>query len=251
MVKKTQEQELKDIPAAGLGAEEVDAWLRDHPDFFVQRKELLERLRLPASQSRHPVSLLEHRSNQLRERSLSIQAQLDDLLDAARANDQLFAKTQHLVLDLMSTRELSGLAMLIKERMENDFQSSATELLLFSEWPWLRPGEVRLASRAEVARTSPAALSDDHKPLYGVLRDEERSFLFGATESLIGSAAVLPLGDKDSSWGLLSIANADPHYFHTNINDLFIDFIRRVVGRLLRRHLREASTVTGLPPRPA
>ncbi len=88
-------------PAAPLpDAEAVAAYLRAHPEFFVDHDELLAELRLP-HQPGAAVSLVERQVKLLRERNIEMRHRLSQLMDVARDNDRLFDKTRRLVLDLL------------------------------------------------------------------------------------------------------------------------------------------------------
>ena len=72
-------------------AEAVAAYLRAHPEFFVDHDELIPELRIP-HQPGTAVSLVERRS--LRERNIEMRHRLSQLMDVARDNDRLFDKTR-------------------------------------------------------------------------------------------------------------------------------------------------------------
>src|SRR5690606_19642069 len=74
-------------------ADQVAAFLRQHPDYFQQRPELLELLRLPDARGQ-AVSLLERQAAILRERNQELRERLNGLLDVARENDRLFELTR-------------------------------------------------------------------------------------------------------------------------------------------------------------
>ena len=64
-------------------ADQVAAYLRDNPDYFQHRPELLELLRLPDSKG-EAVSLLERQASILRDRNNELRDRLNGLLDVAR-----------------------------------------------------------------------------------------------------------------------------------------------------------------------
>ncbi len=47
MLVEEQENQISEVEADALTAEVVAQYLKDHPDFFVQRPELVDRLSLP------------------------------------------------------------------------------------------------------------------------------------------------------------------------------------------------------------
>ena len=69
-----------------ISHEDVEAFLKDHPDFFMSRDKLLAELNLP-HQSGVAISLVERQVSILRERSADQRRRLSELLDIAREND--------------------------------------------------------------------------------------------------------------------------------------------------------------------
>ena len=91
-----------------LSADKVAAFLRQNPEFFQQRSDLLELMRLP--DPRGPaVSLLERQAAILRERNQELRERLNGLIDVARENDQLFEHTRRLTLALLEARSTDKL----------------------------------------------------------------------------------------------------------------------------------------------
>lgn len=90
-----------------LSADKVAAFLRQNPEFFQQRSDLLELMRLP--DPRGPaVSLLERQAAILRERNQELRERLNGLIDVARENDQLFEHTRRLTLALLEARRVES-----------------------------------------------------------------------------------------------------------------------------------------------
>ena len=88
-----------------LSPEQVAAYLHAHPEFFVDRDELLGEMRIP-HQPGDAVSLVERQVRLLRERNIEMRHRLSQLMDVARDNDRLFDKTRRLVLDLLDAASL-------------------------------------------------------------------------------------------------------------------------------------------------
>ena len=91
-----------------LDSESVAAYLRQHPEFFVDHEELIPELRIP-HQPGEAVSLVERQVKLLRERNIEMRHRLSQLMDVARDNDRLFDKTRRLVLDLLDAASLEEL----------------------------------------------------------------------------------------------------------------------------------------------
>ncbi|MBV2204900.1 MAG: DUF484 family protein, partial [Pseudomonas sp.] len=113
-------------------AEAVAAYLRAHPEFFVDHDELLTELRLP-HQPGAAVSLVERQVKLLRERNIEMRHRLSQLMDVARDNDRLFDKTRRLVLDLLDASSLEEVVSAVEDSLRHEFQVPYVSLILFSD----------------------------------------------------------------------------------------------------------------------
>ena len=83
-----------------LTAADVITFLRAHPDFFVNRADLLFDLQLPHGHS-NASSLLEKQASVLRTRNTELRHKLNELVNVARDNDRLFNQIRKLGLALL------------------------------------------------------------------------------------------------------------------------------------------------------
>ena len=113
-----------------LSHEDVEAFLRDHPDFFMSRDALLSELNLP-HESGSAISLVERQVSVLRERSRDLRKRLGQLLDTARENDRLFHKTQELVLQLLEAQDLDEACTTVQSTLRDAYQVDTNALILF------------------------------------------------------------------------------------------------------------------------
>src|SRR5690554_3781218 len=88
--------------------EQVMEFLARHPDFFSRHPEILESLALPHD-SGHAISLVERQVAVLRQRNVELRHRLNELIDNARANDELFDRSKRLVLNLVDSQTLPSL----------------------------------------------------------------------------------------------------------------------------------------------
>ena len=93
-------EQLSDNAESKLSSSQVADYLRIHPEFFVERDDLLAELSLP-HESGKAISLLERQVTILRERGIDARQKLNTLIENARNNDQLFDTTRNLVLALL------------------------------------------------------------------------------------------------------------------------------------------------------
>ena len=207
-------------------AEAVAAYLRAHPEFFVDHDELIPELRIPHLPG-GAVSLVERQVKLLRERNIEMRHRLSQLMDVARDNDRLFDKTRRLVLDLLDANSLEEVIGAVDESLRHEFQVPYVSLILFSEAP-LPVG--RSVSSGE-AQQAIGGLLGGGKTICGVLRPHELAFLFGEEDSGgIGSAAVVALNQQQ---GILAIGSKDPQHYKSSLGTLFLSYIAEVLTRVL------------------
>ncbi|MDG9927943.1 MULTISPECIES: DUF484 family protein [unclassified Pseudomonas] len=213
-----------------LDAESVAAYLRQHPEFFVDHEELIPELRIP-HQPGTAVSLVERQVKLLRERNIEMRHRLSQLMDVARDNDRLFDKTRRLVLDLLDAASLEEVIGAVEDSLRHEFQVPFASLILFSDTPL---GVGRSVSSAE-AHQAIGGLLGGGKTTCGVLRPNELAFLFGEAEhTQVGSAAVVSLSHQGLH-GVLAIGSPDPQHYKSSLGTLFLGYIAEVLARMLPR----------------
>ena len=80
------------------------------------------------------------------------------------------------------------------------------------------------------------------KPICGRLKPGQLESLFNDDAGNIGSAALIPLVENDSSstcYGMLAIGSHDPHRFRSDMGTLFLKHLGDVLARVLRLHLEK------------
>jgi len=216
----------QDLPKP-LDSETVAAYLRLHPEFFIDHEELIPELRIP-HQPGNAVSLVERQVKLLRERNIEMRHRLSQLMDVARDNDRLFDKTRRLVLDLLDAASLEEVVSAVEDSLRREFQVPFVSLILFSEAS-LPVG--RSVSSAE-AHQAIGGLLAGGKTVCGVLREHELGFLFGEQGSQVGSAAVVTLSHQGLH-GVLAIGSADPQHYKSSLGTLFLGYIAEVLARVV------------------
>jgi uncharacterized protein YigA (DUF484 family) len=211
-----------------LDSETVAAYLRLHPEFFIDHDELIPELRIP-HQRGDTVSLVERQVKLLRERNIEMRNRLSQLMDVARDNDRLFDKTRRLILDLLDAGSLEEVVGCVEDSLRSEFQVPFVSLILFSDSP-LPVG--RSVSSAE-AHQAIGGLLAGGKTICGVLREHELNFLFGnADGAQVGSAAVVGISYQ-GLYGVLAIGSADPQHYKSSLGTLFLGYIAEVLGRVV------------------
>lgn len=219
---------------AGPSADQVSQYLRAHPDFFVANKALLADLNLPHRPGK-TVSLVERQVDILRERNVDMRRRMNELIETARVNDTLFAKTRSLTLAVLDTVTLQALNEVLATHILADFEADFVACHLFaskqSDLPPLdhfffheiEPDFYQLVQNGVTTLTTVRAGELDH--LFPV-----------TTHDASGSAALMPLLQSNFS-GLLAIGSRDVAHFTHDMDTLFLDHIADVIAKVLRHLL--------------
>ncbi|QFU77126.1 DUF484 family protein [Halioglobus maricola] len=210
-----------------LSDEQVRAYLKDNSDFLQRNPDMLDHLHISHA-SGSAVSLVEKQVSVLRERNMEMRHRLNSLTANARANDKLYDQTRQLVLSLLDARDQEQLYKNYMQSMAEDFKVEHASMILFGEPD--TAVECRIES-IESAKIEIGGLLRGNKPVCGVLRKEELSYLFPDAGD-VGSAALVPLV-KNGQVGILAVGSSDANKYSSNMDTLFLSHIAEVVARLL------------------
>ncbi|MDA0680444.1 MAG: DUF484 family protein [Proteobacteria bacterium] len=229
-------QRKPDFAGNALSESAIHDYLAANPDFFEKHASLLSTLRLPHVAG-GAVSLVERQVSVLRQKDVRLERKLKDLLQVARANEALGNKIHRLTLKMLASADLTATLVSIEQSLRTDFDADHSILVLF--------GDPESFSDIHVGRFFLSVQRDDDAiktfdtflngsgPRCGQVRDAQRDFLFGKETDEIGSAALVPLGDK-AGYGFLAIGSADTDRFHPGMS---IDFLTRL-GELVTEALK-------------
>ena len=221
-----------------LSEADVNSYLQRHPDFFERHASLLSALRLPHATGA-AVSLVERQVSVLRQKDLKLERKLKELLDVARANDALADKIHKTALDLLEARDLRQTLGSVEAALRTEFGADHAVLVVFGEPAsfgnsspsrFFRPLE-----RNDPALQPFATFMGSSNPRCGQVRDAQRDFLFGEQTNEVGSAALVPLGDK-CRVGFLAIGSVDADHFHPGMSFDFLKRLGELIAVALKRH---------------
>lgn len=230
-------QRKAEFTEESLSEDAIHDFLMDNPDFFERHADLLGNIRLPHS-SGAAVSLVERQVSVLRQKDLKHERKLKELLEVARLNDALGSKIHRLTLNFLAAADISGTLSSLEAALRSDFDADQSILVLF--------GDPETFSEVKVGRFFKAVARDDESlqafdtflkgsgPRCGQIRDPQRDFLFGKETDEIGSAALVPLGNK-SEVGFLAIGSADSDRFHPGMSIDFLGRLGELVAGALQR----------------
>lgn len=204
---------------------DVIAYLEDHSDFFIGKDELLSNMRIPHD-SGPATSLVERQLAVHRERNVELRQRLSDLLENARRNDQLFAKSRRLVLALVEASTWFDVQAALDDSLRKDFSVDSWAMLHFTERQ-LEPPLIAIHS-TETQRTV-HRLFKGHRAICGQLPEHDIAQLLGVEESSCRSAAAAHIRGKDNL-GILTVASEDPSFYRSSMDTLFLDYIADILA---------------------
>ena len=213
----------------GLTADDVEAYLRDHPDFFQDHLPLLDILRLP-----HPsggaVSLLERQISLLREKHRAMEQHMAELVARARDNERMGRHLHDLAKTLLRAEDLDAVLALTQDALRNELGAERVS--------------IRLAQHA--VDDLHALESGDlpaFEPLFarggaqcGRVPAEMLDILFGDAED-VGSAILMPLGSEGEPIGVLGLASESPDRFQPDMGTYFVTHIGELLTESIRCHV--------------
>jgi uncharacterized protein YigA (DUF484 family) len=221
-----------------LSEAEVHSYLKRHPDFFERHATLLGSLRLPHVTGA-AVSLVERQVSVLRQKDLKLERKLKELLEVARTNDTLAGKIHQVALDLLEARDLRQTLDAIESALRTAFSADHAVLVLFGNAgpvTDLNKGRFfRAMSRDDPALQPFATFLGSSNPRCGQVRDAQRDFLFGQQTDEVGSAALVPLGQK-CEVGFLAIGSVDANHFHPGMSFDFLGRLGELIAVALKRN---------------
>lgn len=216
---------MSHIEADALTAEVVAEYLRDNPDFFIHRRDLVDRLALPV-QEQGAVSLVHVQMNRQRQRIEELEEEITTLMSLAKSNDQTFHEFMDLQEQILRGDALLSVIKAIEEK------AKALGLVAY----------VRLvdseSSYYSLNKTNYQRFATNHlngKDSYlGRMRKVDRELLLGENSRApeMGSYVVLPLHNKGLQ-GILAFSSNDGGHFQPHMDTLFLRHLALVLSHLI------------------
>ena len=230
-------QRKPDFAEETLSDAAVHDFLKRNPDFFERHASLLGTLRLPHVTG-GTVSLVERQVSMLRQKDLRRDRKLKDLVEVARANDALAVKIHRLALRLLAARDLPQTLQAIETSLRTAFGADQSVLVMFGDPSIFPANEIgrffRPIDRDDPAMRPFATFLGSSQPRCGQVRDAQRNVLFGSDTDEVGSAALVPLGEK-CEIGFLAVGSVDADRFHPGMSFDFLARLGELVAGALKR----------------
>lgn len=231
MIKKTDTN-------SPVSEEQVIAFLRKNPDFFVDHEYLLDELKVPHA-SGAAISLGERQVQVFREHRDELKHKLNELITVARENDVHFEKSKRLLLNLLEVKSLDEIEMVVNEVFKNDTKIDFSSILLFGKSSDYPASDVNIVELNTARENLGVVLEQSHASC-GKFNEQQLKFLFPEVTEHIGSAAVIPLRHGELL-GLFCLGSDDETHFDSSMGSLFLSYISDFISRILPNLLLSAK----------
>lgn len=198
----------------------VKHYLQNHPEFFNEHPELIEKLAVPHDQ-KGSVSLVELQSEQLRKKNRALSLKLNQLISIAKQNEEIYRIYADLNLQLLSCRFFSEVQDVLEDVMSKKLRMSAVTLKPFSGAHALPEIQRKLFIEKRFKKDC---------FFFGRLSHHEQQLLF--SDASVESVALMLLGEK-GELGILAVGSRDPGHFNPDMDTLLITQLQQFLNVLL------------------
>lgn len=218
-------------PREKLGAHEVAAWLRRHPQFLKQFPDLALTLVVPREEG-PAASLASYQLDVLRDKNRELTRRLQELFANAQENERLAVRTHQLTLALMRQRSAADTLRAMAATLAEDFNGDLVRIVVFQPVAgldgvdWLQhidPTDARLQAFRDCIA--------EGEPLCGRLQPEKHAVLYGPRTEQVQSSALLPVAGV----GLVAVGSREPNRFFPGMGTLFLRMMGDALAVALRR----------------
>jgi hypothetical protein len=215
-----------------LGAHEVAAWLRRHPQFLKQFPDLALSLVVPRDEGQ-AASLASYQLEVLRDKNRELSRRLHDLFGNAQENERLAVRTHQLTLALLRRDSAAETLRAMAAALAEDFQGDLVRIVLFAPVAGLDNADWLQVVPANDARLAPFrdALAEG-EPICGRLHPDKSALLYGSRVEEVQSSALLPL----PGLGLLAVGSHDANRFFPGMGTLFLRMMGEALVAALQRY---------------
>ena len=214
-----------------LGAHEIAAWLRRHPNFLQQFPDLALTLVVPREQG-SAASLAGYQLEILRDKNRELSRRLHELFANAQENERLAVRTHQLTLALMKQNRADDTARAMAASLEEDFNGDLVRMVLFAPVEGLDAADWLQTLTEDDARLAPFRdCLKDGEPICGRLQPEKNALLYGVRAEDVASSALLPLPGR----GLIAVGSRDANRFFPGMGTLFLRMMGEAFDTAMRR----------------
>jgi uncharacterized protein YigA (DUF484 family) len=215
-----------------LGAHEVAAWLRRHPQFLKQFPDLAVSLVVPRDEG-PAASLASYQLEVLRDKTRQLARRLQELFGNAQENERLAVRTHQLTLALMKQGSAADTLRAMAATLAEDFNGDLVRIVTFTPVAGLHEAEWLQHIPASDPRLQPFRdCIAQGEPLCGRLQPEKHALLYGLRAEEVQSSALLPIAGV----GFVAVGSRDPNRFFPGMGTLFLRMMGEALAVALQRY---------------
>lgn len=212
-------------------ADQVADYLSRHPEFFTDHLDLLEKITIP-----HPsgaaVSLVARQLDLLRKKNQSLERQLNELIEIARDNDNLFSRMHRLTLSLLEAVTVEEALASLEHTLHECFLADFVALRLIKDESSPPIGNLFISPTDPDLEQFGKTLAAN-RPRCGHPTHSQARFLFGDVAKEVLSCAIVPIQHAGLS-GLLAIGSRQEDRFHRSMGHMFLTQMSEIIGSRLK-----------------
>ncbi len=210
-----------------ISEEQVNAYLREHPEFFQHHLDLLEKMHIPHP-SGNAISLISKQLEIFRTKHQQQENQLTALIDIARDNDASFNRMHELTLAMLESNTLEDAVANLNTVLSECFNTDFVALKIIKNQ--INPPISKLFVDPEDNNLKSFANElTSKKPKCGRPTLPQAKFLFGEAANEVRSAAIIPMVFAGLE-GLVAIGSRDESRFHYSMGSLFLTQMSEIIG---------------------
>ena len=216
-----------------LRAEDVAAYLQQHPNFFEQYADLLAHLIIPHPHHGRAISITERQMLALRDRNRTLEGKLVELLQFGEDNDVISERMHRLAVALTAATTLVGVLRAVHFQLREDFSVPHVSVCL-----WDRPAglEDPLPPYLVVDDTVQVLGETLQQAYCGTTHGFETVRWFGAEAAAsLKSQALIALHHEGAVVGMLALGSEDVDRFFKDMGTLYLDRLGDVVSAAIGR----------------
>jgi uncharacterized protein len=219
-----------------ISEEQVDAYLREHPEFFQNHLDLLEKMHIPHP-SGNAISLISKQLEIFRVKHQEQENQLIALIDIARENDASLNRMHELTLAMLEANSLEEVVANLSVVLAECFLTDFVAIKIFKQKPDSPISNIFVAPDDARLKHFVSELSAK-QPKCGRPTLAQAQFLFGDAATEVKSTAIIPMVYTQLE-GLMAIGSRDETRFHYSMGGLFLTQMSEIIGTRLISLLKE------------
>jgi uncharacterized protein YigA (DUF484 family) len=214
-----------------MKADEIAAYLKQHPEFFEEHANMLSEINIPHPHGGRAISISERQILDLRERLRLREDKLREVIQFGEENDAISEKVHRISLALLAAQDIRGVLNTVYLSLREDF---AVPHVALRAWRGNgQGGSPEFGPVSEASREFTASLTHPYCSAHAMV---DTAGLFGDAGAHLRSFAYLPLRDGET-FGLVALASEDAQRFYPEMGTLYLKRLGELIAAAIARHL--------------